>query len=58
MSAGTGDCASESIDVDAMKNKFAFADDTLVGRDTITEVYSALASFVRNESLSVPNEIC
>ena len=58
MSAGTGDCASESIDVDAMKNKFSFADDTLIGRDTITEVDGTFDSFVRNESLSLANEIC
>ena len=58
MSTGTGDCASESVDVDAMKNKFTFADDALVGRNTITEVDSAFDRFVSNESLSVTNEIC
>ena len=58
MSTGTGDCASESIDVDAMKNKFTFADDALVGRNTITEVDSVFDRFVSNESLSVTNEIC
>jgi hypothetical protein len=58
VSAGTVDCASEAIDVDAMKNKVTFADDTLVGRNAITEVDSAYDRFVRNESLSVTNEIC
>ena len=58
MSTGTGDCASESVDVDAMKNKFAFADDTLVGRNAVTEVDSAFDCFVSNESLSVTNKIC
>ena len=58
MSTGTGDCASESVDVDAMKNKFTFADDALVGRNAVTEVDSAFDRFVSNESLSVTNKIC
>ena len=58
MSAGPSDCASDAIDVDAMKNKFTFADDALVGRNAITEVDSAFDRFLRNESLSVTNKIC
>ena len=58
MSTGTGDCAGESISIDAMKNKFTFASDALIGRNTVTEVYGAFDRFVSNESLSVTNEIC
>ena len=58
MSTGTGDCAGESINVDAMKNKFTFTNDALVGRNIITEVDSAFDRFVSNEGLSVTNEIC
>ena len=58
MSTGPGDCAGESINVDAMKNKFTFANDALVGRNTITEVDGAFDRFVSNESLSVTNKIC